>query len=91
VRNTGTRAGEEVVQLYVRDLAGNYVRPVKEPKGFEKLGLQPGEAKTVTFQIDGSTLSYASETGEALLEPGQFQLMVGPNSRDLKPVTLTLK
>jgi beta-glucosidase len=91
VRNPGTRAGEEVVQLYVRDLAGSYVRPVKELKGFEKISLQPGETKTVTFQIDGGTLGYASETGETLLEPGQFQIMVGPNSRDLQKAELRLK
>lgn len=91
VKNTGNRDGEEVVQLYVRDLVGSYVRPLKELKGFEKINLKAGESKTVSFTIDASKLSYFDETGKILLESGKYKIFVGGNSRDVKEANLTLK
>ena len=91
VKNTGNKDGEEVVQLYVRDLVGSYVRPLKELKGFEKISLKAGESKTVTFTIDASKLSYYDETGKTLLESGKYKIFVGGNSRDVKEANLTLK
>ena len=91
VKNTGSREGEEIVQLYIRDLVGTYTRPVKELKGFEKISLKPGESKTVTFTIDSKMLSYFDFDGNTLLEPGKFQVFVGGNSRDVKTADLRLK
>jgi len=88
VKNTGTREGEEIVQLYIRDLVGTYVRPVKELKAFEKISLKPGESKTVTFTIDTAMLSYFDENGNPMLEPGKFEIFVGGNSRDVKKAML---
>jgi beta-glucosidase len=91
VKNTGTRDGEEIVQLYIRDLVGSYVRPLKELKGFEKISLKAGETKTVTFTIDASKLSYFNEDGKTMLESGKFKIFVGGNSRDVKEADLKLK
>ncbi|MCF8247598.1 MAG: beta-glucosidase BglX [Saprospiraceae bacterium] len=91
VKNTGSREGEEIVQLYLRDLVGTYSRPVKELKGFEKINLKPSESKTVTFTIDSKMLSYFDFDGNTLLEPGKFQVFVGGNSRDVKTADLRLK
>ncbi len=91
VKNTGNRDGEEVVQLYVRDLIGSYVRPLKELKGFQKIALKAGESKTVSFTIDASKLSYFDENGKTMLESGKFKIFVGSNSRDVKEADLKLK
>jgi beta-glucosidase len=91
VKNTGSKDGEEIVQLYVRDLVGSYVRPLKELKGFEKIRLKAGETKTVTFTIDASKLNYFNEDGKTMLESGKFKIFVGGNSRDVKEADLRLK
>lgn len=91
VKNTGTRDGEEIVQLYVRDMVGSFVRPLKELKGFEKISLKAGESKKVTFTIDASKLSYFDANGKTLLEAGKFKIFVGSNSRDVKEADLLLK
>jgi beta-glucosidase len=80
VTNTGDRAGEEVVQLYIRDLVGSLSRPVKELKGFEKISLEPGEQKEVSFQISPENLAFYGASGEWKAEPGEFNLWVGPHS-----------
>lgn len=80
VKNTGDRVGEEVVQLYIRDLVGSLSRPVKELKGFEKISLQPGEQKQVSFQISPDDLAFYGASGEWKAEPGEFKLWVGPHS-----------
>ena len=92
VTNTGDVAGKEVVQLYVRDEYSSVTRPVKELKGFEKVTLQPGERKTVTFTISFEELSFLDAAMKKVVEPGTFQLMIGTSSRseDLKMVTLTV-
>ena len=92
VTNTGEVAGKEVVQLYIRDEYSTVTRPVKELKGFEKVYLEPGETKTVTFQIGKEELEYLNQDMEYTVEPGTFQIMIGNSSRteDLKAVTLTV-
>jgi beta-glucosidase len=84
VTNTGKRTGEEVVQLYTRDLVGSIIRPVKELKGFEKISLEPGESKVVEFSITASDLAFYNPHNEFRPEPGHFHVFIGPNSRDLK-------
>jgi beta-glucosidase len=84
VTNTGVAAGEEVVQLYVRDIAGEVVRPLKELKGFRKLQLQPGETEKVTFLITEEQLRYYHTDLQLKSDAGEFHVFVGPNSRDLE-------
>ncbi|WP_183580540.1 glycoside hydrolase family 3 C-terminal domain-containing protein [Mucilaginibacter sp. X5P1] len=85
VKNTGTRAGEEVVQLYISDLKSSVPRPVKELKGFEKIALQPNEEKTVTFTIDKSALSYFDAAKhDWVAEPGDFTALIGAASDDIR-------
>jgi beta-glucosidase len=88
VKNTGTREGEEIVQLYIRDLVGSYVRPVKELKAFEKISLKPGESRQLSFTIDAPMLRYFDENGNEVLEPGKFEVFVGGNSMDVKKAEL---
>lgn len=88
VSNQSSTAGEEVVQLYIRDLVGSVVRPVKELKGFQKLMLQPGETKTVQFRISTADLRFYNAQLQHVWEPGEFDLMVGPNSRDVQTVRI---
>lgn len=80
VRNTGSRAGEEVVQLYVRDRVGSVTRPVRELKGFAKIALAPGEARTVEFQITPADLAFWRADRTWGPEPGQFDVFVGPDA-----------
>jgi beta-glucosidase len=82
VENTGTMAGEEIVQLYVRDIAGEIVRPMKELKGFKKVALAPGEKAVVTFEITEGQLRYYHSDLSFKSDPGKFIAFVGPNSRD---------
>lgn len=91
VKNTGSKAGEEIVQFYIRDLIANRIRPVKELKGFEKLTLQPGEQKTVTFNINSNLLSYFDETGKPQIEPGTFHIFIGSSSNDVLQANLEMK
>lgn len=85
VTNTGTKAGAEVVQLYVRDIKSSVPRPVKELKGFEKINLNPGETQKVTFTIDAQALSFFDAgKHEWVAEPGEFELIVGSSSADIK-------
>ncbi|MGG3791846.1 glycoside hydrolase family 3 N-terminal domain-containing protein [Geobacillus thermodenitrificans] len=90
VTNTGKVAGEEVVQLYVRDVAGEVVRPVKELKGFQKIFLQPGETKKVTFTLTEEQLRYYHSDLQFTSDAGTFVVYVGPNSRDVTAHTFKL-
>jgi beta-glucosidase len=83
VTNTGTREGKEVVQLYLRDRVASITRPVKELKGFQKIDLQPGETRTVTFRITTKDLSFYNSDLKFGWEPGDFDVMIGGNSRDM--------
>ena len=90
VSNTGERDASEVVQLYVRDLAASVSRPVKELKAFSRILLKAGEKRQVSFDITPDMLSFYDADGNTVLEPGDFDIMVGPNSRDVKTVRYTL-
>jgi beta-glucosidase len=80
VENTGARAGAEVVQLYVRDLIGSVTRPVKELKGFQRVTLEPGQAKHVRFEVPVAELSFIGLDMRRSVEPGAFTLWIGPDS-----------
>jgi beta-glucosidase len=86
VKNTGKYTGKEVVQLYIRDEVGTITRPVKELKGFEKIELAAGETKEVVFEITPELLKFYNSALKFDWESGDFQIMVGPNSRDVKMV-----
>ena len=88
VTNNGSRAGKEVVQLYIRDIVGSIARPVKELKGFQKIELKPGETKTVTFNITPNDLKFYNYDLKYDWEPGEFQIMIGTNSKDVKSATV---
>lgn len=91
ITNTGSREGSEAVQLYIRDKVSLVTRPVKELKDFARITLKPGETKTVTFNITPDKLSYYGLDMKEVVEPGEFDIMVGPSSADLKTITLTVK
>ena len=92
VKNTGSRAGIETVQLYIRDLVGSTTRPVKELKGFERVELEPGASKTVTFKITTKDLTFFTRDRKWTAEPGDFHVFVGTDSHKVsKPKKFTLK
>lgn len=91
VSNTGKVEGEEIVQLYIRDKVSTGTRPEKELKDFAKINLNPGETKTVTFTITPDKLEYYNLNLEKVVEPGEFDVLVGANSDDLKTVSFTVR
>lgn len=91
VKNTGEREGKETVQLYIHDIYSSSTRPVKELKGFQKISLKPGESKTVEFQITAEDLKYYNHELEYVCEPGDFEIMIGTNSNEVKKATLSVK
>ena len=82
VTNTGERAGTEVVQLYIRDRVSNVTRPVKELKGFARVTLEPGESQTVALDVTPASLAFYDIHMDYVVEPGEFEIMVGSSSRD---------
>jgi beta-glucosidase len=84
VTNNGNYDGEEVVQLYIRDMVASITRPLKELKGFQKIKLKAGESKTVTFTITVKDLKFYNSNLKFVAEPGDFKLFIGTNSRDVK-------
>jgi beta-glucosidase len=92
VKNTGTVAGKEVVQLYVCDPESSLARPPKELKGFAKVSLAPGESKTVRFTLDSRAFAfYDPYQSRWVVEPGRFEILAGSSSRDIrKKATLTM-
>ena len=88
VTNTGSRAGDEVVQLYVRDRVASVTRPIKELRGFERVSLAPGERRTVTFKVGPAALQFTDEHMNRVVEPGMFDLTVGSSSRATATVPL---
>lgn len=84
VTNTGKYKGEEIVQLYLRDIVGSVARPVKELKDFRKIELNPGETKTVRFILDKEKLSFYNQDLIWIAEPGDFELMIGASSADIR-------
>lgn len=90
VKNTGTRKGADVVQMYIRDEYSSVPRPVKELKGFKKIWLEPGQSQTVSFQITPESLSFYNDQMKWVIEPGDFDIMVGTASDDVQHVKLTV-
>jgi beta-glucosidase len=90
VTNKGNYDGEEVVQLYTRDVTGSVVRPVKELKAFQKIKLKKGESKQVQFKLTANDLRFYNDQLQFIFEPGEFHLFIGGNSRDAKKVTFEL-
>jgi len=91
VTNTGNYDGEETVQLYIQDLIGSVVRPVKELKGFQKIFLKRGEGKVVSFTIDVSKLKFYNSQLKYIYEPGDFKVYIGGNSQQVKEATFKLQ
>ena len=83
VKNTGKRAGTEVVQVYIRDLVSSVTRPIKELKGFQRVFLNPGETETVEIEITPESLAFYDINMKYVVEPGDFEIMVGSSSRDV--------
>lgn len=90
VTNTGDREGNETVQFYIRDVRGSVARPVKELKHFETVSLKPGESKTVDFRITPDMLKFYDYNLDYVAEPGEFQVMAGPDSRNVTTLSFTL-
>ncbi|MFT5085598.1 MAG: beta-glucosidase [Lentisphaeria bacterium] len=90
VTNTGGYAGEEVVQMYIQDMVGSVIRPYKELKGFEKIHLNPGESKDVTFEIGEEQLAFYGGNMTYRAEPGDFMAYIGTNSVELKQAAFSL-
>ena len=91
IENVGKRSGDEVVQLYIRDVAASMTRPVKELKGFQRVTLQPGEKKRVEFLLTAEELGFWNREMRFTVEPGKFKVMVGPNSEDLLEATFEIQ
>ena len=90
VSNTGQRAGDEVVQLYLRDVVSSVTRPVMELRGFERVRLRPGETRTVTFQLAPSAFALWDPEMRHVIEPGDFEIMAGSSSASVRTTRLTL-
>lgn len=91
IRNTGSREGDEIAQLYIRDDYASVTRPVKELKDFKRVNLKPGEQKTVAFDITPEKLAFYDANMKWIVEPGDFTVMVGPSSADVKSLKLTVE
>jgi beta-glucosidase len=90
VRNTGARAGDEVVQLYVRDVVSSVTRPVRELKGFRRVTLAAGESTRVRFVLSPEAFSFWNQDMRRVVEPGEFEILAGGNSEALRSATLTI-
>jgi beta-glucosidase len=82
VTNIGDVAGDEVVQMYIRDKVSSAARPVKELKGFQRINLKPGQKKTVSLDITPEHLAFYNIDMDYIVEPGEFEIMIGNSSRD---------
>jgi beta-glucosidase len=91
VANTGTRAGDEVVQLYIRDIAASVTRPVRELKGFQRVTLRPGEKRLIEFTLAPEQLGFYNREMRFVVEPGEFSVMVGASSADEHQLVTTLE
>lgn len=90
VTNTGSRDGDEIVQFYIRDLSASVARPVKELKHFERISLKPGEKRDVSFTITPDDLKFYNRNLEFVAEPGEFQIMAGPDSKHVSTLSFSL-
>ena len=84
IQNTGKREGAEVVQLYINDVISSVVTPYIELKGFEKVWMEAGEKKTVKFKLTPEDLSFINVDMKPIVEPGEFEVLVGKSSKDVK-------
>src|SRR5262249_44140210 len=84
IKNTGAKDGDEVVQLYIRDILGSVSRPVIELKGFQRIHLNAGEEKEISFVITPEMLSMLDKNLKKIVEPGDFRIMIGASSRDIR-------
>ena len=91
VKNNGSRDADEIVQLYIRDMVASISRPVKELKGFQRIHLAVGESKEVSFDITPDMLKFYNSDLKHVIEPGDFQIMIGTNSKDVKTMKLSVK
>lgn len=91
VTNTGNYDADEIVQMYIRDMVGSVARPVKELKGFERIHLKKGEGRTVSFDITAERLKFYNSALNWVCEPGEFEVMVGGNSRDVQTKKFSLQ
>ena len=91
IKNTGNMKGMETAMLFIRDMVAGISRPVKELKKFKKIELNPGETKTVIFNISQDDLGYFDGSGKKIIEPGMFDIMVGPNAKTFETLKLELK
>jgi len=91
VKNTGKYDADEVVQMYIHDLAATIARPVKELKGFARISLKAGESRDVVFTIDAEALKFYNSDLQYVAEPGDFEVMVGGNSRDVQSLKFTME
>jgi beta-glucosidase len=91
VKNTSSRAGDEVVQIYVRDKISSVTRSVKDLKAFKRITLAPGESQNVSFALDREAFQMWNGEMKRVIEPGEFDIMAGPNSVDVKSVVLTIQ
>ena len=90
IKNTGDYEGEEIIQLYIRDMVGSVTRPVKEMKGFKKVSLENGEEKSVTFELTADDLAYYTKGMEYKAEPGNFKVFVGKSSQNVQEADFKL-
>ena len=91
IKNTGKYAGDEVVQLYIRDMVSSGVRPIMELRDFAKVSLKAGETKTATFSITPEKLMFYNYNLQKVLEAGDFKVMVGPSSQVVQSLMLKVK
>jgi beta-glucosidase len=91
VKNIGKVAGKEVVQMYLQDVVGSTTRPLRELKGFEKISLEPGESKTVTFEITPELMSHYNSDLKFVAEPGEFIVYIGADSRTRNSAAFVLE
>jgi len=91
VKNTGSRYGDEIVELYIRDEVSSVTRPIKELKDFKRVSLKAGEMKQLTFTITPEKLKFYNMAMQEMIEPGDFAIMVGASSQQYQTVKLTVK
>ena len=91
VKNTGKVAGKEIVQMYIQDVVGSTTRPVRELKGFQKIYLEPGESKIVSFEITPELMSHYNSDFKFVAEPGEFMVYLGPDSQTRNVTSFILR
>ena len=91
VKNTGNRDADEIVQLYIRDMVASISRPIKELKGFKRIHLAAGESKEISFEITPDMLKFYNIELKHVIEPGDFQIMIGANSKEVETLNFNVK